>query len=311
MEAKKAPQIIKPTIVTTKPPQIIRPTIVNTKEKLTEEQARNIANELHRPIKHKYQRRKVEVHSLDSIWAADLCEMKNENGYHYILTVVDLWSKFAWGIPLKAKDGRTVKSALEQIINDSNRSPQLLWTDKGKEFYNSTFKSYLNENGIKLYSTESELKSTPIERLNRTLKEKMEKEFTVNNLLGRESNWLTILEKIVEKYNNTVHSKTKLTPVDASKDEYQALVAEQMYDNNNNNNNEVKQKAKFKVGDRVRIYKYKYQFEKGYTTRFTNEIFVISAVHDTNPITFSLKDLKGEDIIGKFYKEELQKSEVK
>jgi hypothetical protein len=304
MEAKKTPYIIKPKVVTTKPPQIIKPTVVKT---LTEEEARNIANELHRRIKHKYQRRKVEVHSLDSIWAADLCEMIKENGYHYILTVVDLWSKYAWGIPLKSKDGRTVKSALEFVINDSNRCPQFLWTDKGKEFYNSVFKSYLEEKGIKLYSTESELKSTPIERLNRTLKEKMEKEFTVNHLLGRPSNWLTILEEIVEKYNNTVHSKTKLTPVDACKDEFQTSVAERMYDVDS----KLKEKtAKYKIGDKVRIYKYKYEFEKGYKSRWTNEIFVVSVVHNTKPITYSLKDLKGEDIIGKFYSEELQRSEI-
>jgi hypothetical protein len=227
-------------------------------------------------------------------------------GFKYILTVIDLWSKYAWGSPLKSKDGLTVKSAFENIFNSSGRFPKHgLWTDKGKEFYNSHVQSLLTNKQIKLYSTESELKSIVVERLNRTLKEKMEKQFTIDYLLGKKSSWLEILPVIVETYNNTVHSKIQTTPVNAIRPEWQSHVAKRMREDDY----EVK-KHKFKVGDRVRIYKYKATFEKGYKTRFTKEVFIITKVNETSPVTYNLKDMNGEDITGSFYNEEMILSET-
>ena len=66
-------------------------------------------------------------------------------------------------------------------------------------------------------------------------------------------------------------------------------------------------KPKFKIGDRVRIYKYKKQFEKGYETNWTREIFVVSKILFTSPITYRIKDLNDEEILGSFYKQELNK----
>ena len=232
--------------------------------------------------------------------------MKPEEGYKYILTIIDIWSKYAWGIPLKSKDGKTVRNAFEDVFNKSNRIPKHIWTDKGKEFYNIDVKSLFDNKKIKLYSTESELKSIVCERLNRTLKERMEKQFTINYILGRKSSWLEILPVIVESYNNTVHSKIQCTPVDAIKSEWQTHVAKRMRDDDEPNNI----KPRFQVGDKVRIYKWKSTFEKGYTTRFTSEIFVITEVHNTTPVTYNLKDLNGEEVTGRFYNEELLKSNV-
>ena len=65
-------------------------------------------------------------------------------------------------------------------------------------------------------------------------------------------------------------------------------------------------KPQFKVGDRVRIYRYKRTFEKGYKPNWTKEIFVVDEVNKTIPITYKIKDLEGEPILGSFYKEELR-----
>ena len=110
--------------------------------------------------------------------------MPIQNGYKYILTVIDIWSKYGWAIPLKTKAGETVKKAFESIINDSNRAPRYLWTDHGLEFYNKIFENYLKINNITLYSTENEGKAVVIERCNQTLKNKMEKQFTIQKLTG-------------------------------------------------------------------------------------------------------------------------------
>ena len=67
-------------------------------------------------------------------------------------------------------------------------------------------------------------------------------------------------------------------------------------------------KPKFSVGDKVRISKKKKTFEKGYTTRWTEEIFTIVEVKHTSPVTYRIADLNGEEIKGTFYEPELQKT---
>ena len=94
--------------------------------------------------------------------------------------VIDVFSKFGWIVPLQNKKGETVAGAFENIFK-SGRKPQLLWTDKGTEFYNGNVKQMLSKNNIKLHSTENAEKSSAVERWNRTMKEKMWKMFSANN----------------------------------------------------------------------------------------------------------------------------------
>ena len=90
--------------------------------------------------------------------------------------VIDVFSKFGWIEPLQNKKGETVASAFEKIFK-SGRKPRLLWTEKGKEFYNKNVKQLLSRENITLYSTENE-KSSVIERWNRTIKKDMENVFS-------------------------------------------------------------------------------------------------------------------------------------
>ena len=88
--------------------------------------------------------------------------------------------KIRWIAPLKDKKGETVAVAFKSIFKEG-RKPELLWTDKGSEFYNKHLKDLLTQNNITLYSTENEEKSSVVERWNRTMKEKMWKQFTAQN----------------------------------------------------------------------------------------------------------------------------------
>ena len=90
---------------------------------------------------------------------------KYNNEVKYLLSVIDIFSKYGRILPLKNKTGLEVASALEKIFKE--RKPNKLWVHKGKEFYNSHVKKL-----ITLYSTENEEKSSIIERWNRTMKEK-------------------------------------------------------------------------------------------------------------------------------------------
>ena len=85
-------------------------------------------------------------------------------GYKYLLTVIDVFSKYGWIIPLKNKTGASVANGLKLIFKQDNRMPTRILTDKGKEFYNKIVKSLLEKDNILLYSTENEEKSSVVER---------------------------------------------------------------------------------------------------------------------------------------------------
>lgn len=221
---------------------------------------------------------------------------KQNKGFNYILTVIDVFSKYAWAIPLKFKTGKQMIEIFQDIFK--KRKPKKIWTDAGKEFINKDFNKFLSENEIELYQTFNEGKAVVIERFNRTLKEKMWRYFTES----KSNKYLDILPKLVSKYNKTFHSTIKMTPTQGSKPKNEHKI--------NYVPPNIKEKPKFKIGDRVRIYKYKKLFSKGYETNWTNEIFVISSIIKTSPITYKIKDLQGEDIVGSFYKQELNLSSV-
>ena len=264
-----------------------------------------LAEELHKPVKRKFRKRRVLVSGIDKIWAADLADMrafaKYNNGNTFLLLVIDTFNKYGWIIPLKNKKGETVVKAFKTIFEEG-RIPEKLWTDKGKEFYNEKMDDLRKLNNIELYSTENEEKSSIAERWIRTMKEKMWKYFTDNNTYK----YIDVLPDLVEDYNNTVHSSTKLTPIDASKKKNELTVWRNLYPDRYKTS---RLNPKFSVGDEVRITKKKKDFEKGYTTRWTEEIFTIKEIRETNPITYKLEDLQGEEIKGTFYEPELQKTE--
>ena len=258
-----------------------------------------LAEELHKPVKRKFKRRRVFVNGIDKIWASDLADMsalsKDNKGFNFLLLVIDIFSKYGWIIPLKDKKGKTVADALKTIFEE--RKPKKLWTDKGKEFYNKDVKGL-----VEIYSTENEEKSSVVERWIRTMKEKMWKYFTDNNTY----NYIDILTELVEDYNNTVHSSIKMSPVEASKKKNELTVWRNLYPDRYKKHDLT---PKFSVGDEVRISKKKKVLEKGYTTRWTEEIFTITRIQNTNPITYKIADLTGEEIAGTFYEPELQKTQ--
>ena len=171
-----------------------------------------------------------------------------------------------------------------------------MWVDKGKEFYNEDVKDL-----IELYSTDSEEKSSLLERWIRTMKENMWKYFSANST----NVYTNALPDLVREYNNTRHSSIKMTPVQASKKENELKVWRNLYAEHL----EIHDiNPKFSVGDKVRISKKKKTFEKEYTTRWTEEIFMIVEVKRMSPVTYKIADLNGEEIRGTFYELELQKT---
>ena len=278
--------------------------IIKSKRKLglgVEDHNKILSEELHKSKRKNYPRRKIIVNHIDEIFAADLVEMqkfaKLNKGYRYLITCIDIFSKYSWVIPLKDKRGITIKNALEKIFNE--RKPKFLWTDNGKEFYNKQVQDLLDENNIKLYSTNnSEIKSAVIERFNRTFKNMMYKKFTENN----NTIFYNILDELVNNYNNKYHSTIKMSPIEGSKKINEKKIK------NIYNFEKTKKPGKFRIGDRVRLSLEKNIFEKSYETNWTEEIFVIYDIKYSNVPYYYLKDLNGEKLQGTFYQEELQKT---
>ena len=242
---------------------------------------------------------------MDDVWGADLVEMqewsKQNKGYRYMLNVIDVFTKFAWSIPLKDKRGDTVTEAFKNIVKTSKRIPKHLWVDQGKEFYNKNMDEWLKVNNIVRYSTFAESKSAVSERHNKTLKEMMWKRFTAENT----RTWINMLDKLIMNYNNRFHTTIGMTPIQASMSNNQITVIENTL---NKTNNIAKGKAKFKLGDRVRISRIKGVFEKGYLPNWSEEVYIIEGVLNTTPITYKIKDTLGEILEGSFYQQELQKT---
>ena len=182
-------------------------------------------------------------------------------------------------------------------MNESGRNPKKMWVDKGTEFYNQ----YVKALPFEIYSTLNDGKAVVVERFNRTLKQMMSKKFTSQG----HKKWLKILPEIIDKYNNKVHSTIKTTPAKAS--ENPASIRGIVLKNNFENDLTLsRKKSKFKVGDRVRIFRWKSHFEKGHTAKWTQEIFIVRKVNNTVPVTYELEDEEGEEIVGRFYENELQ-----
>ena len=218
---------------------------------------------------------------------------KYNKGIRFLLCVIDIFSKYAWVVPLKDKEGISIVKAFQSILKQSNRKLNKIWVDRGSEFYNAYFKKWLRDNDIVMYSTHNEGKSVVAERFIRTIKSKIYKYMTSIS----KNVYIDKLDDIVDKYNNTYHTTIKMKPIDVKDNTYI------------NSDKEINNKdTKFKVGDHVRISRYKNIFAKGYMSNWNEEVFVIKKVKNTVPWTYVIKDLNGEEITETFYEKELQKT---
>ena len=260
---------------------------------------------LHKPIVRKFQRNKTIASGIDSDWQADLCDMqkikKYNDGYAYILTVIDVLSKMAWAVPVKNKKPETCADAFTHILKSSQRQPWRLLTDKGLEFLGRPFQNFLKKHDIQFIASESpDIKASIAERYNRTLKTKLWKHFSTKSTFR----YIDVLPKIVDSINHSYHRSIKRKPVDVNVNNAQD-VWETLYGSRTNLSRQVE--YKFDINDKVRIAQYKHVFKKGYLPKFTEEIFVVTDQLSRNPPVYKIKDLNEEPVSGVFCEQELVK----
>ena len=262
---------------------------------------------LHRPNRKNYKRNQVIVSGIDDTFQADLIDVSNisrfNNNNKFLLTCIDVFSKYAWVVPIKRKGAQEVLAAFKAIFAD-RRIPKRLQTDEGNEFMNRTLRAYLEKLKIKIYILNSEMKAAVVERFNRTLKEKMWRYFTYK----QSYRYLGVLSDLVFSYNNSFHRTIKTSPAQVTKTN-EDQIWHTIYGHGRQEPSEKPIKFKFKVGDLVRISKAKTIFEKGYTANWTRELFKIYECLPRNPPVYKIIDThptKPEVIQGVFYEENLQ-----
>ena len=261
------------------------------------EKTKEIAKERFSPVIKKFQRIQIQTHYKDECWSIDLIDRsslaKYNKNYKFIFTIIDNHTKYAWAIPLKDKSGKSTTTALKSLIEKAKRKPDKIWSDRGEEFYNKTFLDFLKQNEIQVYSTNLDLKAVFVERFNRTLLDLIKEPMYIEG----KACWLNHLDTAMEKYNNCVHTTTRMTPFEANNQPTDPLTFV----------NKPKQ-PKFHVGDYVRDPDKRNIYSKGYTTNWNRELFKIHKINNTNPVTYGLVDENNEQIEGKYYEQELLRS---
>jgi transposase InsO family protein len=254
---------------------------------------------LHKPVRKHFPRRKTYAKGIGDLFQADLVDMqslsRHNDGFRYILTCIDVFSKRAFAVALKDKRGSSIVGAFERIFLEN--TPNMLQSDRGSEFLNVEVQTLFRKYNIHHYwSFNDDIKAACVERFNRTLKTRMYRYMTYHH----SNRWVDALDDLIRSYNTTFHRSIGMAPIEVTTDK-QDEIARRLYPA------KPKPVWKFELGDTVRISKYKHVFMKGYKSNWSDELFKIVIRYPTFPVTYGLHDLSGDEIKGRFYEYELQK----
>ena len=258
---------------------------------------------LHFPSRRRYLRNRVVVTTIDEQWGCDLTDFRSiaseNNGFSWILCVMDTFSKYAFVQCLKNKSSECVLEGLQAIFARTERRPDQIFCDKGTEF--SKYKKFLKSQGILFVTSHNpDIKVSTIERFQLTIKSKLFKAFTHKQSYNYTDG---LLDDIVKSYNHTYHRSIKMCPADVT--EHKVL---QVYRNLYGFPLRLKVvKPKLKVGDTVRITREMEKFEKSVYGTWSNEVYEITETVPHIIPVYRLKALpSNEPVIGTFYAKELQ-----
>ena len=258
----------------------------------------------HRQIKRKFQRRRVISTDINDVYQMDLADMQKfsafNDGYKYMLVVIDCFSKYVCAVPLFNKTPKEIIRGLTTTFKEYGICAKL-FSDNGREFKNKMVSGFLKELNVwQWFSSNDDTKAQVCERVIGTLKRRLWHYMTEQN----EFRYIDVLQDVVKSYNDSVHNTTGFAP---------SLVGPL-------NKNEIRKKSEritekikplFAVGDHVRLGKNKLTFEKGYETNFTEMIYKIVQVRRSgNVFVYEVVDLHDDPIKGWFYEDELSKTHI-
>ena len=276
---------------------------------------------LQRSLRHRFHRNRVVATGIDDQWDADLMDMskyaKDNDNVHFILLVIDVFSKYVWLRPLKNKTGQGVANAFQDILKEGRKANRIR-TDKGQEFKARPVQKLFKDVGIQHIVTQNEVKANIAERAIKTIRSKIQRYITYKQSVR----YIDHLQDFAESYNNTRHRSIGMPPKNVKK-QNETLVWWRLYWPKGKPSKMVKAEAKtknrpvskpfkFKIGDHVRITHLRHPFSREYDQKWTGEIFKIAQRFLRGGIpVYKLRDFNEEDITGSFYQQELQKVTIK
>jgi transposase InsO family protein len=249
-------------------------------------------------------RRAIIVGGNDSQWQADLLDIKNWGHESYILTVIDVFSRYAFAEFLSRKTAAATYDAFERIIKRNNgRVPETLYTDRGLEFSMTGLEQkgkkrvkvredFYDKWNVKRLETKSDLKAALVERFNRTLRLKIQRYLSWRNTGHR----ITALHQLVDSYNDTIHpihGKTPREVYEMNEKQQEKLYEIPFEDLTRDEFNKQVIRFDFKVGDHVRLLNSRGMFEKSSNfRRWSDKVYRVTEVWATNPPTYTVKNIK-------------------
>lgn len=276
---------------------------------------------LMKPIRRTFPRSRVVVDTIDSMWDGDLADVSNisshNDGYKFLLVLIDIFSRFLFLIPLKNKQHQSIPDGFK-LVFQGGRKPNTIRTDKGSEFKNRWVKAFFKKEGIHTIYTQNE---TYAERVIRTMKNLMYRYFLKN----RTYRYVDVLQDLVSSYNqrphrslgerapSTVNNENAdeirlVTYLTTRKQRPKAKVSMKTPLKSMDTKLRNKPKFKYKIGDNVRISQLKHPFQRDYQQKWTEEYFKVTQRYKRDGIpVYKVKDLTDEQIEGTFYQSELQK----
>lgn len=258
---------------------------------------------LHRRRRVRFDRNPIICDHVDEQWQADLVDMqqyaKVNSNNKYILTVIDVLSRFGFAQPIKDKSATSILRAFKVIIK--YRKPSKLQTDQGKEFKNKTMLAFYKEQEIQYFTANNiETKAALVERFNRTIKGKMYKLFTRSG----SHRYIEFLPSIIKTYNDTVHRSIQMKPSEVTHDN-EKKVFKVLYGFKDKRQYLLQKKkvTNIKIGDTVRQRYEPESFEKGFYPTWTDETNTVTSVkRGPGKVMYKLADGNRN-----YYDEDIQK----
>jgi hypothetical protein len=242
--------------------------------------------------------------------AMDLKDMQNDSyeDYNYILTMKDLFSKKVWAKAIKDKEGATVLNAFKELLKEMKAKPKSIRSDNGSEFVYTPFQNYLKkENITQVFSSPGNPQSNGgIERFNGTLKKLINMYRTQTD----ETDWVHILPKLLDNYNNSVNRVTGKTPneLDNLNLEDKKEIEDKIKKETTPKNNDTQNDELLPLNTQVRLKVMRDKLQKSNNQNWTQELFRIYKrfkAKEGRPVYYYVKK-DGHKYTDKLYKEDLQ-----
>lgn len=258
---------------------------------------------LHKPIKKNFPRSRVVPKGLNYQWDLDLADMSNvsssNDGKNFLIILIDVFSRVANVEPIANKSASEVAKGLQKIFARST-PPKYVRHDAGKEFLNNDVQQLFTNNGVKSLTSKSTAKANYAERFIQTLKSRIHRYMTHQ----KSTRYIDNLQDFVTGYNNSLHTSLGMNPSDVNESNAKALWQKMYYTPSVATTHK---NYRLNMGQHVRLRKKKEPFEKGYTPRWSEGVFVIAdrLARDGKNV-YKVTDLLGKPITNTFYEQELQ-----